>query len=1191
MKKGNLILIGLLFGIFLISFVSAEDCYDASVTPRPLCSCEDLQKMRLNRNANYILMDNIECSDTVNWNSGDGFIPISTGWSETFYGQLDGDGHIVSNLHINKVYTYGGIFGNVINGVIKNIGFKDVNIVSGNGASGGLVGNFDNGLISEVYITGVLREGPNNIVSNGGLVGLISSNVGGPIVQNCYARTDLINTRSQHNAGFVGRSYSWTNGRAIVKNSYSTGRVLPSSGVASGFCHRDTSPNDKAYYYDNFWDTGTSGLTTNVYGGVTGKSTGDMKEQSTFTNWDFGTIWAIDSGINDGYPYLQWEDVCVPNCAGRECGPDPTCGTTVCPPGCTNPHGTTSCNSGGTCVPLCETGYGDCDGITTNGCETNLLTDDNNCGVCGNPCNPGWSCVNGICQLPPPTSNICTNGPDDIIIKLFSEENSQGALWDDTHGYNWEICYYDIFGASTGSEPHPPTCLNPVLWLSSTYNAHASISEDSIYTIPVCYGDLDCVEDSSTGDACTDIDREIVVRLSDVTNAHISSESDSDFPIKICCKEIPSCIPDCTVIECGPDPVCGVECGPCDTGAGEVCDLGTGTCVPSIGVPYWADMNGDMINQSDLNDLVKLIAQGLGLPGKEINYSIYIKNALVFDWLWPDYKIFTASSEEEFTTWRAGKNKDEDLAEGEYYFEINIGGIIQSTKDNSNSDYHFLTVSDTENNNPPVANITSPKRGEVYLQENNVSFNQTSYDIDDYINYTWNLDDGIEIKGSTKDNPPSNYSFNYTYDSSGKKDISLNVLDERGLTDRDLVSILILDEGDYIFADIKEPELEAVFENKLVNFNASYTYAININRTNGLNITCLGGSCPATTANGTVIDLNGMVGNYSALNFSWVFSNGETHIYSGSDGVQFKKRFENADEYTADLTVNLLSNHSVISNAQTKFRIRLRSECTDNGEKFWDAEGESHDTLIEAGIWCVGVDGVPWDGVSGINDDCCPTDLFCNESALNHGCQDNPEIETWCKLNNINRCEDYPDEDNCTSDFCSKGGSAACGSLTICNGNVLGFLSECNVQCEWNGTRCRQVDNIILTTTLAGESESVSKCVYGVSRGDCNEDMGTMWVDQSGDMEWNQTALDKVKVYLISERGLIGANDNDARVFLDTECNINSICISEEGYRICGARLRKLGFFGGIHLIIALFAISIIYYFWILKDKSKKNRK
>jgi hypothetical protein len=33
-----------------------------------------------------------------------------------------------------------------------------------------------------------------------------------------------------------------------------------------------------------------------------------------------------------------------------------------------------------------------------NGCETNLLTNVNNCGSCGHACATGHSCVSGVCQ-------------------------------------------------------------------------------------------------------------------------------------------------------------------------------------------------------------------------------------------------------------------------------------------------------------------------------------------------------------------------------------------------------------------------------------------------------------------------------------------------------------------------------------------------------------------------------------------------------------------------------------------------------------------------------------------------------------------------------------------------------------------------------------------------------------------------
>ena len=28
-----------------------------------------------------------------------------------------------------------------------------------------------------------------------------------------------------------------------------------------------------------------------------------MKSQDTYTGWDFVTIWAMDSSVNEGYPY------------------------------------------------------------------------------------------------------------------------------------------------------------------------------------------------------------------------------------------------------------------------------------------------------------------------------------------------------------------------------------------------------------------------------------------------------------------------------------------------------------------------------------------------------------------------------------------------------------------------------------------------------------------------------------------------------------------------------------------------------------------------------------------------------------------------------------------------------------------------------------------------------------------------
>jgi hypothetical protein len=77
----------------------------------------------------------------------------------------------------------------------------------------------------------------------------------------------------------------------------------------------------------------------------------------------------------------------------RNCG---ACGT-VCPAG---RNGQGACMAGA-CAVVCNTGYGDCDGERENGCETDLATTANACGMCGRACsapaNATPRCAGGVC--------------------------------------------------------------------------------------------------------------------------------------------------------------------------------------------------------------------------------------------------------------------------------------------------------------------------------------------------------------------------------------------------------------------------------------------------------------------------------------------------------------------------------------------------------------------------------------------------------------------------------------------------------------------------------------------------------------------------------------------------------------------------------------------------------------------------
>lgn len=62
------------------------------------------------------------------------------------------------------------------------------------------------------------------------------------------------------------------------------------------------------------------------------------------------------------------------------------------------------------CDFVCDVGLRDCDGVASNGCESDLLTDESNCGACGVACAPGVACEDGACPM-----GLDFDGVDDTL--------------------------------------------------------------------------------------------------------------------------------------------------------------------------------------------------------------------------------------------------------------------------------------------------------------------------------------------------------------------------------------------------------------------------------------------------------------------------------------------------------------------------------------------------------------------------------------------------------------------------------------------------------------------------------------------------------------------------------------------------------------------------------------------------------
>jgi len=194
---------------------------------------------------------------------------------QTLAGGLVGD----NQGNINKCFSDGTVYGN------------------GSNAIGGLVGRSNNN-VSSCYSTS------NVICSQGWWVGgLVGWNVN--LISNCYS------TGSVSGEGCVGGLVGWNaSSNSNVSHCYSTGDVIGNSTVGGIVGTNDGGViGVDGVFTDSFWDIESSGLTDGDGGidpdplGITGKTTKEMKQKSTFTNWDFTETWGIED--NQTYPFLR----------------------------------------------------------------------------------------------------------------------------------------------------------------------------------------------------------------------------------------------------------------------------------------------------------------------------------------------------------------------------------------------------------------------------------------------------------------------------------------------------------------------------------------------------------------------------------------------------------------------------------------------------------------------------------------------------------------------------------------------------------------------------------------------------------------------------------------------------------------------------------------------------------------------
>jgi len=157
--------------------------------PYLIANPDHLNNVRNELGAHYRLIDDIDLAGTpyVNWG------PIGSE-GNPFTGKLDGGGHKISNLTIDRPdQDYVGLFGVTGSGaVIRNLGLENVN-VTGHDYVGGLVGS-SSGTITDSYAKG-------SVTANSSAGGLVGNNAG--TIMSSYA-TGTVMTDDRYAGGLVG---------------------------------------------------------------------------------------------------------------------------------------------------------------------------------------------------------------------------------------------------------------------------------------------------------------------------------------------------------------------------------------------------------------------------------------------------------------------------------------------------------------------------------------------------------------------------------------------------------------------------------------------------------------------------------------------------------------------------------------------------------------------------------------------------------------------------------------------------------------------------------------------------------------------------------------------------------------------------------------------------------------------------
>ncbi len=323
--------------------VSAETLDEVPDGYTGIYTIADLYGIRNNMSGNYILMNDIDLSETApggDWDSGNGWKPIGCSSDESsFIGIFDGNGHVITNMHIygtisdDVIGLFGSCDGDIIRTAVVNCDI-DITVPRGQGVLVGAICGENNSYIRKCYANGKINvkidsKANSNYYYNyyiGGIAGHSGA-------QNSFNVCDISveiddstdssikNLNNFYIAGISGYkagiyssdqkylTYLYNVGSVKISTNENFsgncyfGSIAPYPSVSNGYtkcCYYLNSCSEYPAFSDYF-----NSHSYSTFSNISSLTEGQMKYSSTFTGFDFDKIWTIDSNAEYPYPTLK----------------------------------------------------------------------------------------------------------------------------------------------------------------------------------------------------------------------------------------------------------------------------------------------------------------------------------------------------------------------------------------------------------------------------------------------------------------------------------------------------------------------------------------------------------------------------------------------------------------------------------------------------------------------------------------------------------------------------------------------------------------------------------------------------------------------------------------------------------------------------------------------------------------------